>query len=342
MNSKLEIKNYNLSIKPLTSIHIGSGIEIDKSDYLIVENEIYVISLPLLADLLSNHDKDKLISYIIDSRFEKFHEFLTKIANDNRQILIKSKIFKLKFSRSFIKNYNMHTPGIKTIRLFSRNPLKSEPIVPGSSIKGAIRTALLDFWVKENTITKKLRKCARPNFLASTFRTLKISDNLNKINTAAIYSERIKRDKTTRDKNTRNNIPQNVEIWYKKSSLHKLSLLFYPQTTNINPDIRKNTIIKACKSFYGNLLKQELYYLQKNHRDAYLRIEKRLIDDKNSFPIKLGWGSGRDSVIPKNILRKIKTKKYKRNLSSPKTFWATMENNNYYPLGWAIAELKEE
>ncbi len=155
-------------IKTRTPVHIGSGEEfIADYDYLYFQKEdvIALIDEGKLLDMLGGDDEgvDKLVSLI--DKGESILDFLhQKYGND----LTAEKVAKITLP--------MHGPG--PIKKESQQPIREQiqsadqSCIPGSSIKGAIRTALLSQYIDEDSDE---RRYGNQNFL--TNRWGKLSDD---------------------------------------------------------------------------------------------------------------------------------------------------------------------
>ncbi len=123
-------KKYNLCIEVLTPLSIGAGVEKDwvrGVDYLISKGKLYKISLKKLVD--SGIDIGEL-SNIFSSRNEE--GLLSKIGSKLEQI------------SDFCMDCKVESDN--DVKSFIKNQLTDNPIIPGSSIKGAIRSILFEYF----------------------------------------------------------------------------------------------------------------------------------------------------------------------------------------------------
>lgn len=130
-----------LYIKTLTPVHIGTGKEIEKFEYQINDGKFSRINFSKLSELLME-------------RFpEKFTEWINKVSNEeNISNVLYLPIFKkqiagnsnieVEISKSVQYKFNCNITPDKKIRENIKTG-NNELYIPGTSIKGSIRTALL-------------------------------------------------------------------------------------------------------------------------------------------------------------------------------------------------------
>ena len=129
MNNELNNK-YQLEIEVLTPLHVGAGAEKDwmkGADYISDNGKIYILNHKKVASQLS---PGELASFLVN----KNDDGLKKKLQGNLQ-----ELSDLVFDEP-AKSDN-------DIKAFIKNGLNNKPIVPGSSIKGAVRSILLDYFI---------------------------------------------------------------------------------------------------------------------------------------------------------------------------------------------------
>lgn len=130
-----------LNIQTLTPLHIGSGRELGHNfDYLRFGNEIAVTDSEKILGILGEENIGQWVSAI--DRGEDIVSLIKRRKNDLTAADVAQRILQIKD----------RLPGNKPIpikeQLHLGSPLR--PILPGSSIKGSIRTALLTQLIYEN------------------------------------------------------------------------------------------------------------------------------------------------------------------------------------------------
>lgn len=130
--SDLLNKKYHLELEVLTPLHIGAGAEkewMKGADYISDKNKIYILNHKKVAQKLSANELANFLLKKDDSGLKN------KLADnlDNVSDII----------------FNSPTGSENDIKTFIKNGLSYKPIVPGSSVKGAIRSILFSY-LREN------------------------------------------------------------------------------------------------------------------------------------------------------------------------------------------------
>lgn len=145
-------KIYNLTVEPITAVHIGTGEELTPLDYKIIQTKSGKIlytkfsSDSILKRFVENGDMKKL------SEFERannegnmralqkfFQENCT--ADDIDYPCDTTKEFRQLYNRNVEKD--PYENAAKVFQMYRPEGLQS-PVMPGSSLKGAVRTAVLN------------------------------------------------------------------------------------------------------------------------------------------------------------------------------------------------------
>ncbi|SNZ10634.1 CRISPR type III-A/MTUBE-associated RAMP protein Csm5 [Persephonella hydrogeniphila] len=141
-------KQEQFNIKTLSPVHIGDGNKITKLDYLLEGKSLTVLSFDELISLLNENEINELTKSIERNEnldFSIIRKYLSKI--------------KRYTVNSYINNLNLN----KEIHQFIKTS-DYKPYIPGSEIKGAIRTSILykilkDNWdILKDTITDENKK----------------------------------------------------------------------------------------------------------------------------------------------------------------------------------------
>jgi len=154
-------KKYHIELEVLTPLHIGAGQEKDwmrGADYIEENDKIYILNHKKLIQHISIDD---LANYLSKKDDKGLKRRISGSLND-----VSDKIF------------NLPAKSSNDIKTFIKNGLTDKPIVPGSSVKGAIRSILLKEFLSGS---KPSRLNERQIFGSSTdgdefMRFIKISD----------------------------------------------------------------------------------------------------------------------------------------------------------------------
>lgn len=143
------MKRYRMVLKPITAVHIGSGNSITPLEYTTRENtihqEIFVRFHPELVVQSLNQEQKKEFERLVDRKDHiKLREFLGKHVGANS--LWYTSAVTPRFSTEYRKRKNDEKNSLE-IEEDYRAPNQRGPVIPGSSIKGAIRTAVLNYRV---------------------------------------------------------------------------------------------------------------------------------------------------------------------------------------------------
>lgn len=149
MKSQSEIGyHFKVGVKVITPLHIGNGIELSPlTDYIYSKGKIHSIDYPKLAKTLTdNSDKDldlitEYSNFVLKGMATRKDQLLSTFL-DKYDLIDDLDKFKLKTYNA----YGVNTP--VNLKQIIRTDGRS--YLPGSSIKGALRSVLLHRWLKEN------------------------------------------------------------------------------------------------------------------------------------------------------------------------------------------------
>lgn len=135
------IRKYIFEIKTLSPVFIGSGESIGKKEYL-YDRDSNTVKIP---------DMKKMYDGLI--RLNKLAAYEEYLLRDNRDLYVffrDNHISKKEYESWFLYQADMADPGLSTrtskeIFTFVKDAHK-QPYVPGSSLKGALRTILVSDW----------------------------------------------------------------------------------------------------------------------------------------------------------------------------------------------------
>ena len=192
------LKTYRLALTPLSPIHIGCGEDFEPTKYVIDDGVLYGFdpSRAVLNDLQKSKltDAANRASLLAIQRFFKDNAQLFKAQAD---VLIPVSVGVAdKYERDVGRAVNVEANGNRVFnQLFIERAMHtgrgSQPYIPGSSFKGAIRTAVLDSLnlenrpMREDNVQKGTPKLEARlfghgddpnNFARSPLRLLKVAD----------------------------------------------------------------------------------------------------------------------------------------------------------------------
>lgn len=139
---------YKFQITPITPFHIGNGEVHDPLNLIIKSNRAYFINQLEYVRYLIKHDKAELNSVLRRSDLKELHKYFTAAFNEDNN---DCHYFSYAVRPEITANYQNKIENLKSegfVRSFIRSQLNLQPYIPGSSLKGAIRTAILSHYQK--------------------------------------------------------------------------------------------------------------------------------------------------------------------------------------------------
>lgn len=359
-------ERYKLTIEPLTPVHIGTGKKITPLDYKIVQTKN--------GSRYARYSSDSIL-YRIAQCSEKSREF-ESIANLSDMKMIQ-KFFHKNFSSDDItylckmtnifedkyeKNINLDPlqNACEVDELY--RPVENRyAVIPGSSIKGAIRTALLDMCrdISNNFDFQKAKKNKffenelfdKSDAKNDPMRCISVSDCMlynNKIQTVGSLQIVDCKEGFLFEKN-------NSQIFAEVISGKLMSETFSEEfIISLDKDLQNSINLKdnrkmikksfsmkdiqtECNYFYGEGFNLEFNHFYKNeHSDKYELIYNlknqidRITKEENSFVIRLGRWSQFEFVTL-----------YDENKKKGGTRTLFDYNGQYLPMGWCKCTIEK-
>ncbi|AEF96879.1 CRISPR-associated RAMP protein, Csm5 family [Methanotorris igneus Kol 5] len=307
-----------MKLEMLSPLHIGSGETLTPADFIANESEIIVLDLNKLFNMLIS----------IGANIDEITEILETESYPWKKILKKYNLNPKEFERYSLKLIGNKGKYSMQVRAFIKSG--GYPYIPGSSIKGAIRTAIMYKIVKNNPellnqAVRKLYNEVKDLNSRGIGRVIKTADNwlearIFGCNNRGYYepkkdtlkgliirdSERISPRKlkvygvwTIGERGT---IPQyvegleNVKIDFEFTIDENLLKLNYGEFNGTLKDINWEFIENALREFYEEVIKVELREIHKygRYRDEVLEFyqDMQMKLESGEIPIRIGWGSG--------------------------------------------------
>ena len=324
---------------------------------------LYTFTPKQLSEALSPFERGKLLEIARKGQPEPLQEFfrenLKKIAEKStKHALVCPEVF-YKYEEKFGKNVKSGEENQFIIEKNISNPVSGIAYIPGSSLKGALRTALMSernaevgmtYEDKDVKIVKQTPKGEKISYSASKaekklynygnpkedpFKYLKIGDTvpqdmyLSEICVAKNYK---KRGGKLQMSEFMEIIPHNTvfstELVLAKNALSK-EVQNLPDTMS---DIRT-----ACNSFYGDILAQEKLYVESQ---ALYENLQRAAQKPNAFLLRVGKHNGAESVTIDG-LRRIKNRVSGKDMDHSTTYWLAENGTEKLPFGWCVVEVEE-
>ena len=354
------MQTYQIYLTPLSPIHIGCGEDFEPTNYVIDKNVLYYFDPSKL--ILSDEEKKEL--KFIYSDFKEIHNFFynikSKVKNIAHYFSDVSSCVEGRY-RKKIKNNNAKL----YIERAAYLPYLSKVYIPGSSVKGALATAILDFEYKHNPLALiNIEIEAQSEYLRDQYiGTLKNKNDKNQENASKLHYvrfsdltpiDRIKNkitlavnfEKYEEDKGGLDLFREVIAEKQYRSFVGSLTLTTNPKYTF---PYTKDDLIFRLNEYYKKCFYREAEILLKRKlvSEEWIENIKNLIDDNHVTLIRLGKnGSDSKTYQDKNITQ-ITTKESEENdevvLPEATTVWlASDDKDKYLPFGWALLEFSPE
>ncbi len=137
----------------LSPVHVGTGQELDPFSYIIRNRTLFLIDL---AKWLESHPEPDKLSAMMDSdSFANTRSFIAENFDSEDAVLCAIPLDDWPFLREYQNAVRKKDPRNQVlVSPMTRNPLGTEAFIPGSSIKGAIRTAIANAFVKKTGVSR--------------------------------------------------------------------------------------------------------------------------------------------------------------------------------------------
>lgn len=345
------MKKYRLKGTILSPLHIGTGSQTEPFDYVIRNGRLCRISLEdflyqlseekreIFEDIVTSGNLNRIRKYIIEEiNLEKYLAYSVEVTEEIERLYL-TKI-------ADIQNQLLIDP-------FIRTGGENKPYIPGSSIKGAIRTALISHIAQHSNLSQPKGYREELEFESrllgytgrgknDPFRGIKVTDGILPPESTIVSQIR----NVTKDRSGNlqsSNIQLICEVTHSKvsgrliefeSNLTIDSNLF--STSYLSRAFTIQEVREACNSFYKDKLRMEheKFYGTSSISDVSSSLLNENIE-KDSFLIRLGRFSGVESVTIDNY----------RNPKPPgrKGIWGKSRNlvEMKYPLGWTKIRLEK-
>jgi len=343
------MKKYTLLCDLLSPIHIGVGDEIDPLTYIIEGENLYKISLKDFVSNMNNDTREKFENLINKNDLIGMRSFITETIDIDRD-----SSYSVAVDPTVRNLYAAKIDDIQNQLLI--NPEHDErPLIPGSSIKGAIRTAIVSELAKASNLPKPKNSREESQFESKVlgykdgkddpFRGIKIRDAFLEKNSTIIRQViNVSKDGVEEGALKVNDIQMIYEVTHSMISGRLVNfeteLLIDESLFSagfLSKNLALNDIIRSCTKFYQPKILEEHEKFYKGSCSE--PCSKQLIEtplDGHSLLLRVGRFSGVESVT----LDKYRNPKPFGN----KNIWGTTRNlaEGLYPMGWLKINILEK
>lgn len=362
------MKRFKIRLEILTPTHIGTGEVYEPLSFFVRkdENALFEVDFEKFCELITKNEemRNKLISYArsgmkgIIKLYRIFEKLCNRFYENGIGNFIKRKI---NIFPDFVNHYYdlVNIPDEKLEKLseeeligkFKRFEIhriaisqSNEPYIPGSSLKGSIRTAVLN--LRKGFLKRKSPEDYKENKTYDgkrlerdilnyegpkddPFKSVKISDlfPVNSCETEIVYA--VNRKKT----GERASGPYQMLEVIREGAIFE-GILSLESSPNIKSPVNKKEIEEALKEFYGKEFKNEIKIINKLN----LKLNVNLPED--GIILRIGRHSGAECITIEGFRRiKVKTRAGFKILSNSTTIWLASEDRRGFnliaPFGWA-------
>jgi len=337
------MSQWMFELTPLTPLHIGSGETLEPYEYVILDDKLYQFSPEQLLMKLNQKEQDEFINLVESSPAE-----LQRFLQQRKGLVAALDPNPIPVAPDALQKYQTQLDNPKAdLTLYPFIKTSRKPFIPGSSLKGAIRTALVydRAFLKagrrpiEERDSRRLEHRAFQYSQATEdpFKSLKIGDSQSlpgttRLELVKVYTQARKEGQIPM---LREVTQSRLSSRFEQSFLHPVQLV--AEFTRYDKKLMKieiAAVVTACRQFYTEHLKREKKYFDSANFLQTSSWYEKLIEwgenlPANSFLVRFGWGSGFDAVTV-NYARANPESKRSRRLSE-----------NGLPLGWAQVQVKE-
>lgn len=357
-------KPLKIKLHVLSPIHIGCDDVYEPTSFVIDETRKKLISFDPLdfVAYLNQQQRNEFAKLCSGDHLLPIFKFVRRMYN-SKHVLREMDIvpglvehYKKVLATSSYDNKNIINQF--TMNKTSYNPQTKQVYIPGTSVKGSLRTGYLSYLAAQRRINGWKEKAKDleiellgGKFETDPFRLVKVSDfqPLETVSTKIVYAVNKKKKVSDRETKAATGPQQIFEVIERGSIFEGALNINVPETTAaIRAVIDETSLFKALHYHYKKVFDQEMDVIKEC---GFSRIPMNPFQDRlgtSCFLIRLGRHSGAEAVTIENN-RDIKIMQGKgqrsKSLSYSTTIWLASEsarptsNNGLLPFGWAMLEV---
>jgi CRISPR-associated protein Csm5 len=344
-------KQHKVNIHILTPIHIGAGEELDPFSFVIRNQTLILIDLMDWMERFAQ--KERLQAIMAAGDFIAVRSFIADNFNDPTAVKGAIPVLSHTLSKAYDKAVVQKDPKNQVlIDPITRSAFTQQPYIPGSSVKGAIRTAIANQFVKIAGVTKRDDR-GREDYNKKIFggigkdqmRWLKISDIPLEGPSTAIFEAKEFSKSPAKPLTPKNHVEAVAGFTQIGKHVTKPVRLQLAPFKIHNQTINAEFIIDALNAFYIPKYIDEYKKFYHPARIEDIRQCAGLLNavvkslNTNEALIRIGHFSHAECVTLDEV-RNPQTRKGRDGRYLP---WGTTRTlaNGIYPFGWAILEFKD-
>ncbi|MGI6681142.1 MAG: type III-A CRISPR-associated RAMP protein Csm5 [Bdellovibrionota bacterium] len=335
--SKQAMQVIDVILTTRSPIHIGCDEIYDPISYKVGDGEILVYDPLELARLMDKSQRKELSKLLLDEKINEKNG-IKKVCDYIQKLNVESLNYKkIGIAKEYKKEYeNAKSYDQFVIDRTAFLKKTGKPYIPGSSVKGSLRTAYLNLIAdKENKSATQQEKnkdskgfecrllnCNKNETETDPFRLVKVSDFLpiGDIKTKIVYLRNFKKKNSGKNLTSK----QRLEVIPTGSKFLGQITIMQPIDNNIvKKTIDKKILFNSTNRFYGEMLtnlENRPYYI--DGRSYQIKLKSAIPNDE--YPMQIGRHSGAEGVTIKNS-RSIEIGQIKKSLSGTTTIWCANE-----------------
>lgn len=374
MNDQSWIKRIPFRLTPISPLHLGTGEDLDWTSTIVDGDELLLVDL--LQAPLDRQTLDQIDNISRNARDASAILKLQQLLARNAGVLKRAAIGAIALPPDIRKDFtdklgrvaHRETGGGDVVNNLgvartAHEAYRSAALIPGSSLKGAIRTAWLDKEVKPNQVTDRKKFEALVlggKFDTDPFRLIKVEDAhaIRTGGTSVVMAHNVRRKSGEAKDSLKVRVEAVAPYQYGlfEGAFRRSSLMGRTFVTRGNELKKLDTpefaqLVAAANSYHIHLFKDQIAILSKlNPVDARWRTEtvkllQALVPDfhtGNAMLVRLGkFGTAEGKTLNDHREITVRIGKEKKKLKNGTTFWLAgdKKSTRLLPFGWAIIEL---
>lgn len=351
-----------LNLEFLTPVYIGSGNELDPLSYVVrkgSDGKDYLYLVDIESWLADNSSNEDILNAFNEMTFQDLRIYVAKNIPLSNYVLESIPISSAEFTKTYNKMLrNKKDENQLLVELMPRNNVQHRPYIPGSSIKGAIRTAIANQHINikkdDKSNWRDLNKAIFGPPIEDILKYLKLSDAaLPPSSTQIVQPLEISKNPERKSKTSKNfknfaETTQSLALTNGLNTFIKISLNSSPPTPSLPKKNRVRPFVledlfQWLNDFYIQKYRQEikkfyqqfhLEYISKNLEQINQKVDSIEKNSQRSALLRIGHYSHVECVTL-NDLRQPKTRNNKygttRTLAEGKV-----------PFGWVKVSIDEQ
>lgn len=377
----IPMTHYTLLGEVLTPVHIGDGSVITPLEYVVIGDQVIRFRPEVLLQYLPEPEQEKVGEYLDQADIVALRRWFGQQFENTRESDLPPAaiVTRSQATQSIQQLYREKLGDVENqmeLQPFIYHPLDGQPYIPGSSLKGALRTAVISqeanrklrrksFWQdyeegfrndKGSLFSRKALSC---NLQTDPFRALKVSDAIlleNSTQYASVYNLGLNKEGKLRNDTGGKGIPIQTEVLLPGvvftasltvlTALQKLNEASSQERENrsLAQTVTERDLVNACQEYYSaDAIATEIDRFFKGHSGAeptmqmILDIAQHQLAE-NQFLLRLG-GYSQFEYKAASAFRVLQDKNHKTPTREGRSR-NLMES--IYPLGWVRMTLLAE